>query len=212
MPGRSLMADDTPPTAKELADQQAFTKDLQEQMDYENQLLAAIAQKDDAKIAGMIKDSKFDWAAVAQAGSIITIAVHTRNFKVLDALVKTMADINAIGPLHSTGLIMAVNKNDVEMVRYLLDHGADPFRINPLYETALDRGMEGLDSGIKKSSPDCMTAILEHVKKSGKLDAYLHWEEALSEVRVKGQAVPTDAAKEKGFLLQIQKLAAQIKD
>jgi hypothetical protein len=130
----------------------------------------------------------------------------------LDALLNNFADIDAIEPSHATALNTAVTRNDVEMVRYLLDHGADPFRINPLYETALDRGLEGLDSGIKRSAPDCMMAILQHVKKSGKLDAYLHWEEALSEVRVKGRAVLTDAAKEKGFLLQIQKLAAQIKD
>ncbi|GMF08089.1 unnamed protein product [Ambrosiozyma monospora] len=66
----------------------------------------------------------------------LRLAFETRDFNKLesllsDARVKELLDINGTDPLTGdTVLLEFIKKNDVQMVRFILKHGGDPFKRN----------------------------------------------------------------------------------
>jgi hypothetical protein len=179
-----------------------LAKDLQK---FEGQLTKAIGSKDDAQVAKLLKRDEFAVLEMTSPGFILAVAAREHNYTVLDALVKNHADIDARPYGGNTALHMAVWRDDREMVKYLLDHGADPFRIGTGYETAVDGAFLQMP---KRSRTGSVQLVLSHLKKAGELDLFLQWEKMLAQVRSRGM----DAgwiAQQNACLAEIQKMAAE---
>lgn len=61
-----------------------------------------------------------------RATPLITASVHKENIKILELLVDAGADIDARDNFGRTALIYAAGFGDAEMVKFLLDNGANP--------------------------------------------------------------------------------------
>jgi ankyrin repeat protein len=75
-----------------------------------------------------------------QSGSTLVDAVATGNVKHVASLIDQGHDINGVGKDDWTPLTIAVENDDSEMVRFLLQNGADPNKIVP-GGTALDMAL-----------------------------------------------------------------------
>ncbi len=172
---------------------------------YQWDLLIAIGKRDDKAIDDLIKDPHFTALAVTSPGYILFAATQNDNTTVIDAMLKANAQISTSADVSGrTALHVAVHGNDLKMVRYLLDHGIDAFKVSRTYETALYDAVKG-------SKTDCAMAILQNLKMGGMLSLYIQWEEVLFQVRTRGFTSQEMIADEKDILLKIKKLASSVK-
>ncbi|MCU4670981.1 ankyrin repeat domain-containing protein [Microbacterium fluvii] len=125
-------------------------------LDFEPPLIAAAARGDLDEVRSLLQDGDVVDTTTADGASALHLAASRSHLDVCAALITAGATVDLLDVAGETPLFGALRSGEGVVLRYLIDHGADPFG----RET--DHGMLAIHQAASGPNIDALALLLEH--------------------------------------------------